>query len=220
MTDLEAEQTALTEVLVTWTAPSPVPPRGYRVTVASANYIDTSGTSHTLTISQPGVHTIQVQSLSRHYPGEVVSVEVTVRGTAVRTIFLWCYIFFNLYAGILLPVVNISSLTATSAYISWTQPVSEYSLPVVQYTVSLTRVTGSGQVLCPSISDQRPVVITNGTSTSFTGLEEFSVYTVIVNAIFNKFDAQRTVDMNFTSLSHGRCNEIYGSPNVSNSNEF
>ena len=81
VTDLEAEQTALTEVLVTWTAPSPVPPRGYRVTVAPANIIDTaSGTSHTLTISQPGVHTIQVQPLSQHYPSEAMSVEVTVRG--------------------------------------------------------------------------------------------------------------------------------------------
>ena len=139
VTDLEAEQTALTEVLVTWTAPSPVPPRGYLVTVASANIIDTaSGTSHTLTISQPGLHTIQVQPLSRHYPSEAMSVEVTVRGKA----------------------------------------------------------------------DQRPAVITNGTSTSFTGL---NVYMVIVNATFDTFDAQRTVDMNFTSLSHGRCNEIHGS---------
>ena len=139
VTDLEAEQTALTEVLVTWTAPSPVPPRGYLVTVVPANIIDiASGTSHTLTIFQPSMHTIQVQSLSRHYPSEV---EVTVRGKA----------------------------------------------------------------------DQRPAVITNGTSTSFTGLEEFNVYMVIVNATFDTFDAQRTVDMNFTSLSHGRCNEIHGS---------
>ena len=89
VTDLEAEQTAVTEVLVTWTTPSPAPPRGYQVTVAPASISDTaSGNRHILTISQPGVHTIQVQPLSRHYPSEAMSVEVTVRGKAVRTIFL------------------------------------------------------------------------------------------------------------------------------------
>ena len=146
--------------------------------MAPANIIDTpSGTSHTLIISQPGVHTIQVQPLSRHYPSEAMSVEVTVGGKAVRTIFL-CGTYFLSVCKILLSVVNISSLTATSVTISWIQPVSEFGLPVVQYTISPTRVTGSGQVLCPSISDQRPAVITNSTSTSFTGLEEFSVYVV------------------------------------------
>jgi hypothetical protein len=79
--DLLAEQTDLATVLVTWTAPSPAPSRGYRVSVTSANISETAtGTSHTVTISQPGVHTIQVQSLSLHYPSEAVSVEATVRG--------------------------------------------------------------------------------------------------------------------------------------------
>ena len=198
MTDLEAEQTALTEVLVTWTAPSPVPPRGYLVTVAPVNISDTApGTSHTLTISQPGVHTIQVQPLSRHYPSEAMSVEVVKLYVQYFSVLSYYY-----YAGILLPVVSIPSLTATSVTVSWTQP--EFSLPVVQYTVSLTQVTGSGQVLCPSNSDQRPAVITNSTSTSFTGLEEFSVYVVTITTIaFSEFAPPSIVRMDFTTLSHG-----------------
>ena len=47
---------------------------------ASINEIAT-GTSHNVTISQPGIHTIQVQPISQHLPtGDAVSVEVTVRG--------------------------------------------------------------------------------------------------------------------------------------------
>ena len=81
---LMAEQTALATVLVTWTAPSPAPSGGYQVTVASASIRDTTlGTAHTVSISQAGVHTIQVQSLSQHYPGEVASVAVTVRGEGI-----------------------------------------------------------------------------------------------------------------------------------------
>jgi hypothetical protein len=82
VTDLRAEQTGLTTVLVTWTAPSPAPSRpGYRVTVTTASISETTtGTSSTVTIPHPGNYTIQVQHLSLHYPSEAVSVEVTVRG--------------------------------------------------------------------------------------------------------------------------------------------
>ena len=104
------------------------------------------------------------------------------------------------------PVVSISSLTTTSVSITWTQP--EFSLPVMNYTVSLTRVTGSGQVLCPSVMDNRPPVTTMATVTSmeFTGLQEFSTYTVTVTARFSAFGliTQTPTSMDFTTLSASR----------------
>ena len=94
--------------------------------------------------------------------------------------------------------------TATSVTITWTQP--EFSLPVLNYTVSLTRVTGSDQVLCPSVMDTRPPVTTMATVTSmlFTDLQEFSTYTVTVTARFNTTVAQRPTSMEFTTLSAGK----------------
>ena len=85
-TDLRAEQTGLTTVLVTWTEPSPAPSREYEV--ASANISETTTeTSHNVTISQVGVHTVKVKSLYPHYPSETVSVEVTVRGERYKLMF-------------------------------------------------------------------------------------------------------------------------------------
>jgi len=111
-------------------------------------------------------------------------------------------VFMHLYLlAAINPVITLSSpLTATSVTISWTQP--EFSLPVVEYTVSLTRVTGSGQALCPSVMDNRPAVATTGNSMSFTGLEEFSTYTITVTATLDAFGvtALRTSRMEFTTL--------------------
>ena len=106
------------------------------------------------------------------------------------------------------PVISILSPTATSVTITWTQPVSEFSLPVLNYRVSLTRVTGSGQVLCPSVMDSRPPVTTMASVTiEFTGLHEFSTYTVTVTARFNAYAfgliTQTPINMGFTTLSTG-----------------
>ena len=79
VTDLQAVQTGPDRVQVTWTAPSPAPPRGYQVLAPNTN--TTVMTSpHTLTITQPGNYTIQVEPLSRHFPSEAVSVQVTFGG--------------------------------------------------------------------------------------------------------------------------------------------
>ena len=93
--------------------------------------------------------------------------------------------------------------TPTSATISWTQ--SEFSLPVVEYTVSLTRVTGSGQALCTSVMDNRPAVATTGNSMAFTGLEEFSTYTVKITATLDAFGATEKAasSKEFTTLTTG-----------------
>ena len=177
-----AEQTALQTVAVSWTAPSPPPSQGYRIIVDSTDTstgVDVQQSPHTITL-QPGVHSIRLVALPVHMRSEVVGpVEVTVRGEGECACKFITYIYT--YVGFLPPVVT-PSPTATSVTITWTQP--EFSFPVVDYTVSLTRVTGSGQVLCPSVMDSRPSVTTMATVTSmeFTGLQEFSVYTVTVTA--------------------------------------
>ena len=103
------------------------------------------------------------------------------------------------------PVISTPSPTATSVAITWTQPVSEFSLPVANYTVSLTRITGSGQVLCPSVMDSRGPVTTTATVTSmeFTDLQEYSNYTATVTAKYAKFGTIESTDIRFTTLSTG-----------------
>ena len=107
--------------------------------------------------------------------------------------------------GIRAASVTTSSLTATSVTISWSPQPAQFRLPVVEYTVSLTRVTGSGQVLCTQFTDSRPAVTTTATSMSFSGLEEFSTYTVTVTTTFNVFGSNMDVasDMIFTTPSAG-----------------
>ena len=54
--------------------------------------------------------------------------------------------------------------------------------------------------------DSRSAVITNDTSMSLTGLEEFSTYTVTVNTTFNVFGSNMTEvadDMMFITSSAG-----------------
>ena len=91
--------------------------------------------------------------------------------------------------------------SATSVTISWTRP--EFSLP--EYSVSLTQVTGSEQALCPLVMDYRTAV-TTGSSISFSGLEEFSTYSITVTATFND-DMGHFINTsgitNFTTLRNG-----------------
>ena len=81
ITDLTAEQTGLTTVQVTWTAPPGPPAGGYQITVVEAS-IDVTGqeSPYTFTTSELGVHTVQVTPSSQHFPGQAVSVMVTVEG--------------------------------------------------------------------------------------------------------------------------------------------
>ncbi len=97
------------------------------------------------------------------------------------------------------PNVATPSLTATSVTVSWTQP--PFSFTPVDYTVTLTRVTGSG--LCSTVEDNRPpVTITLPvTSMAFTDLQEFSVYTVTVTTRFSEFGSTASSNMDFTTPS-------------------
>ena len=110
-----------------------------------------------------------------------------------------------MHIGIGAANVTASLLTATSVTFSWSPQPAQFRLPVVEYTVSLTRVTGSSQTLCPQVMDSRPAVATNDTSMPFTGLEEFSTYTVAVTTTFNVFGSNMTevAEMMFTTPSAG-----------------
>ena len=84
-TNLMARQNGINSVLISWTAPSPPPSMGYRITTDSTDFsigidVTTSATSRTISL-QPGMHSIRVRALSQHYPSEIVGpVEVSVRG--------------------------------------------------------------------------------------------------------------------------------------------
>ena len=82
MSGLSAIQVTLDMVRVSWTAPDPAPPRGYRVVVSSVSIDETAqpGTFHDVTITQLGPHTVQVEPLSMHYTSMSMSTQVTVRG--------------------------------------------------------------------------------------------------------------------------------------------
>ena len=82
ITDLTAVQTGLTTVQVTWTAPPGPPAGGYRITVAEASISNANDqeSPYTFTTSELGVHTVQVTPSPQHFPGQTVSVMVTVEG--------------------------------------------------------------------------------------------------------------------------------------------
>ena len=158
---------------------------------------------YSLTTSELGVHSIQVLYNSHHFPNEqAMSVEVTVEGER-EGFKKRKKIILN--TGIRPATVTTSSLTATSVIISWSPQPAQFCLPVVEYTVSLTRVNKSDQTLCTQLMDSRLAVNTTDTSMSFTGLEEFSTYTVTVTTTFNVFGSNMDVasDMMFTTPSAG-----------------
>ncbi len=89
--------------------------------------------------------------------------------------------------------------SAGAVNISWTQP--NGSIPVDQYEVALSRVTGEGQLLCDSTVDNRSIFTLN-TSIQYFFLHEFSNYTVRVTAITLNIFATTTA--NFVTLPSGK----------------
>ena len=73
-----------------------------------------------------------------------------------------------------------SSLTATSVTISWTQPVGGLTVDI--YRVTLTTRTSSG--MCIAVGHTREETTTS-TSIVIDGLEGNSIYTVTVSAVNN-----------------------------------
>ena len=108
--------------------------------------------------------------------------------------------------GTLPTVISAPSPTATSVTINWTQP--EFSLPVVGYTVTVTRLYGlAGIVRCASYTESRLPVTTTSTvmSVQFTDLQEFSSYRATVTAMFSAtFEATpESSNQEFSTLSEG-----------------
>ena len=108
-----------------------------------------------------------------------------------------------LFIGVMDPVITVLPIVARSVTISWTLP--EFSLQVLEYRVVATRVTGSGLALCTPTMDTTSNTTTTGNSMAFTGLKEFSTYTVTITATLNAFDATAMANssMEFTTLSAG-----------------
>ena len=78
-----AKQNGINSVLVSWTAPSPPPCMGYRLTVNSTDFnVSFFATSYTIMQLEPGVHiSIRMRALSQQLPSEIVGpVDVTVKG--------------------------------------------------------------------------------------------------------------------------------------------
>ena len=100
------------------------------------------------------------------------------------------------------PNVTISSVTAETVTVSWTQPL--FSFTPAGYTITLTRVTGIEQLSCTNITDSRHILISaNATTRKFILLHEFSTYSVTVTANFSEFDLSLSEITNFTSLEAG-----------------
>lgn len=89
----------------------------------------------------------------------------------------------SLHSDAVEPIVTIRSVTAKSIGLSFSE--REFSLPISQLLIIVTRVTGSGQELCPRIRHQKVMRSTSRTP-SITDLEEFSVYTIAVNVSFER----------------------------------
>ena len=81
---MTAEQTGLTTVLISWTAPPAPPANGYKILVTGARNVNTTEHMTTRTIqteSNLGVFIIRVMSCSQHLPGQTSDpAQVTVRG--------------------------------------------------------------------------------------------------------------------------------------------
>ena len=108
--------------------------------------------------------------------------------------------------GALPPDISIQSLASTSATVFCSQP--PFSFTPVGYTITLTRVTGIGQVLCGNIMDNRTTIISSNVK-QFPELEEFSTYRVTVIAVFGinfGISATALASANFTTPGAGMIN--------------
>ena len=83
-TDVTAEQTGVSTVLVMWTAPSPPPTDGYQVQitrVSTTTTVNVAETSYMKSSLQHGVYSFRVKSLTQHFPSEATEpVEIRVKG--------------------------------------------------------------------------------------------------------------------------------------------
>ena len=201
-------------ITVSWTEPSMPPTIGYSISVDSTDInirVNVSSSPQNVSVSQAGVYTVRVTSISQHYPGgQSTPVQVTVRGKNVlchTTFFEAVHVYETLPLFVELYSLNISVVTpsADSAFVSWAQP--EMSLAVAEYTVSLTQVDRNGQAPCISATNNTLSFTTmdNATSVELTDLEEFSSYTVTITAtLYFESLVASSASINFDTLSAGK----------------
>ena len=189
-TNVRAKQTDLTTVLVTWTPPATPPSQGYQVLLTRGDENTTanvSGTSHNIPVNnQYGLYSVQVRSLSLHFPGEATSpVETSVRGMLLTLVRTTCtlplYKFSLCTTDILPPVIDILYLSATTVTIHWTEPeVTPEVGTLSAYTISLAPL----QEIC-TVKEMNSTTSPTTNNFTFTGLHEFFNYTITVLAEFS-----------------------------------
>ena len=153
-----------------------------------------------IALSSPGSYNITLVSLSRHYPINNIMESITLIGEGLSNqIICYCCCCCCCYTDLLAPTSpSMSSLTATSVILSWTQPVGGLTVDV--YRVTLTR---SSSGMCPGFRHTREETTTS-TSIVIDGLEENSIYTVTVSAVNNDPNLINTTsELTITTLVAG-----------------
>ena len=211
-------QIGINRVRVSWTPPPNPPSKGYRIT-ANADFgvgISVASTASSHDVGQTPGTTVSYYLITLYGTVAVVGlVRFTLRGeemctyytylvySSIITMTVTSYIIFCLQTDFSTPMnITSSSLTATSATISWTQP--PFSLPMDEYRVELRQVTGARQ-LCQEVEDYKSKMTTRGAvSVDFTSLHEFSIYQVTILIItISGFNATLTPTVEFTTKAAG-----------------
>ena len=199
-TDLTLRRVGLDRVRVNWTDPDIRPRGGYRIEVVSGNINMTADMPPQEIPLTPRStpYEVTLVSLSRHYPISNIMRSITLNGETLIC-YCCCFYYYYCYTDLLAPTSpSMSSLTATSVAVSWTQPVGGLTVDI--YRVTLT-TTSTG--MCSGVSHTREETATS-TSIVIDGLEENSTYTVTISAVNNEFNALRsTSGLTITTLEAG-----------------
>ena len=153
---------------VTWTDPDIRPLGGYQIEVVSGNINMTADMSpQEITVTPRSTpYEVTLVSLSRHYPINNIMESITLIGEVLSNQPTNEVIITDLLAP---TSPSMSSLTATSVTISWTQPVGGLTVDI--YRVILTR---SSTGMCSGFRHTREETTTS-TSIVIDGLEENSI---------------------------------------------
>ena len=185
---------------ITWTDPDIRPRGGYRIEVTGStnSTLNSASSPELISLSSPGIQVVTLVSLSRHYPISNLVENITfIREALSNQLICYCCCR-SCYIVLLAPTSpSMSSLTATSVTISWTQPVGGPTVDI--YRVNLTR---SSTGMCPGVRHVREET-TSSTSIVIYGLEENSIYTVTISAVNNEFNAVNTSELTITTLAAG-----------------
>ena len=140
---------------------------------------------------------VTLVSWSRHYHINNIMESIRLIGNALSC--CCCCYYFYYYTDLLAPTSpSISSLTATSVTISWTQPVGGLIVDIYRVTLNTTS-TG----MCSGVSHTGEE-ITTSTSIVIDSFEENSIYTVTISAMNNEFNVMRsTSGPTITTLAAG-----------------